>query len=359
VGMPKTDSGEEIRILKHLFTPKEAEAALFLNMVFEPAEKIYRRAKRALRSYSREEIEGILANLASKGAILERVHKGKKEFSYAQFVIGMFELQVDRMTKNFARDSFEYTRGGFAGELHRTKLPQLRAIPINKSIVNEQHIGTYDNIRELVSKTDGQFGLMNCICRQRKDLIGKKCMVTNIRETCITFPNTTPLFRRFGTNHPVTKKHILAILERAEKERLVIQLGNSQIPMVVCCCCGDCCEILVSAKKFPRPAELFTTNYYAEIDAEKCSGCMTCVKRCQMNAPVIGSEDPHVDRDRCIGCSLCIYTCPRQAIILRKKKKAIVPPKNETALFTKIMFKKMGFFKTIKTGIKLLLGKKV
>jgi electron transport complex protein RnfB len=359
VGMPKTETGEEIRILKYLFTPEEAQVALFLNMVFESCAKIYRRAKKVTPLYSCEEIEGILKKLAAKGAILWRVHKGKSEFSYAQFVIGMFELQVDRMTKGFARDSFAYTRGGFAEELHRTKLPQLRAIPINKQIVNEQHIGIYDNIRELVRKTDGEFGLMNCICRQRKDLIGKKCEVTDLRQTCITFPHTTPLFQSFGTNIPVSKEKILDILEHAEKEGLVIQLGNSQVPMVICCCCGDCCEILVSAKRFPRPAELFTTNYYAKIDAQKCSGCMNCVKRCQMNAPVIASEGSYIDLSRCIGCSICVSACPRQAIILQKKKKSFVPPKNETALFTKIFYKKMGFFKTLKAGIKLLLGKKV
>jgi hypothetical protein len=42
VGMPKTAAGEKIRILKHLFTKKQAHVALFLNMVFKPAEKIYR-----------------------------------------------------------------------------------------------------------------------------------------------------------------------------------------------------------------------------------------------------------------------------------------------------------------------------
>ncbi|MBN1797917.1 MAG: hypothetical protein JW822_05050 [Spirochaetales bacterium] len=45
-GMPKTATGEEIRILKHLFTHKQAHVALFLSMVFKPATKIYRRAKK-------------------------------------------------------------------------------------------------------------------------------------------------------------------------------------------------------------------------------------------------------------------------------------------------------------------------
>jgi electron transport complex protein RnfB len=147
---------------------------------------------------------------------------------------------------------------------------------------------------------------MNCICRQHKDLIGEKCAVTELRETCITFPHTIPMFSRFGTNHPVTKEKILEILEQAERSGLVIQLGNSWTPMVVCCCCGDCCEILSSARQFPRPAELFTTNYYAEINKEKCSDCRTCITRCQMAAPVIGGEYPHINPDRCIGCILCI-----------------------------------------------------
>ena len=46
VGMPATDSGVEIRILKHLFTPEEAKIALHLNIIPEPPERILKRVKK-------------------------------------------------------------------------------------------------------------------------------------------------------------------------------------------------------------------------------------------------------------------------------------------------------------------------
>jgi hypothetical protein len=44
VGFPATRSGVEIKILKHIFTPQEAEIACCLSYKFEPLEAIFRRA---------------------------------------------------------------------------------------------------------------------------------------------------------------------------------------------------------------------------------------------------------------------------------------------------------------------------
>ncbi len=45
VGFPATDSGVELRILRRLFTPEEAEVGLLLSAVPEPLDRIHSRAK--------------------------------------------------------------------------------------------------------------------------------------------------------------------------------------------------------------------------------------------------------------------------------------------------------------------------
>nr|MDO8111357.1 hypothetical protein [Candidatus Sigynarchaeota archaeon] len=47
IGFPATKSGVEIRILKHLFTPEEAEIATLLDYKPEPLRRIYKKAKKA------------------------------------------------------------------------------------------------------------------------------------------------------------------------------------------------------------------------------------------------------------------------------------------------------------------------
>jgi hypothetical protein len=46
IGYPATESGVEIRVLKHLFTPKEAEIATKLRMLPESIKHIYRRVRK-------------------------------------------------------------------------------------------------------------------------------------------------------------------------------------------------------------------------------------------------------------------------------------------------------------------------
>ncbi|UCG02272.1 MAG: 4Fe-4S binding protein [Candidatus Heimdallarchaeota archaeon] len=359
IGFPATESGVEIRILKQLFTLEEARIALNLNIIHEPIEKIYKRVRKTNLTISVKELENTLERLVKKGAITSRIKNGKKSYSYLQFAIGMYEYQVDHITKEFYQDCEEYLFEEFKNEFYKTKIPQLRPIPISKNIPSDHPIAIYDDIRNIIAHTEGEFSVMNCICKQGKDLVEQSCQVTEIRETCILFPNPTSYFRRFNISRPVSNEEVLQILDQAEEAGLVIQPGNSQEPNFICCCCGDCCGVLTMAKTYSKPSELFSSNYYAIIDPDRCNGCGSCQKRCQMEALVITKEKTSVNLDRCIGCGLCVIKCPNEAITLNEKVKITVPPKNRYNLYRKILFKKLGPIKTLKTGMKIKLGLKV
>ena len=52
VGFPATESGVELRLLEHLFSPEEAEMALHLSALPESLDKIFSRANQ-LKMFSR------------------------------------------------------------------------------------------------------------------------------------------------------------------------------------------------------------------------------------------------------------------------------------------------------------------
>ncbi len=246
----------------------------------------------------------------------------------------------------------------FAKALHTKKTPQLRTIPINETVTIDRQVGTYDDIKEHVRSSQGPFAVMNCVCRQGMDLLEKSCQQTDIRRTCLTLEKTASSCIDSGTGQEVSREKMLELLEQADAEGMVLQPENTQNPQYVCCCCGCCCGVLTSAKLFPRPAELFHTNYYAEVEPELCAGCETCVERCQMEAVVV-DETAEILLDRCIGCGLCISTCPSGAITLSKKPEDFVPPKDRKSLYVKIMTERYGKLKTLAMLGKGVLGMKI
>jgi len=363
VGFPATKSGVEIKLLKHLFTPQEAEIALYLSALPEPLERIYRRVKKE-KDISLEELEGILDRLVAKGAIMggnipAKDGSDKKSYSKAQLAIGMFEFQVNRLTKEFVEDFYQYGDEAFAEEFHTKKTSQMRTIPINKSLKPEYHVGSYDDARQIVQDSAGPFAVLNCVCRQAKDKVGDPCKQSDIRETCIGLRYMAQACIDAGVGRELSKEETLELFDRAEKVGMVLQPENNQNPLFICCCCGCCCGVLTMAKKFPRPAEYFHTNYFAEADSELCTGCERCLSRCQMEAISIVDDIANVDLDRCIGCGLCTTTCKANAIQLKKKDGEEVPPKDHDALYKKIMIEKFGPLGALNIMGKKLLGKKI
>jgi len=69
VNYPPTESGVEIRILKHLFIPEEAKLALNLSALPESLQRIHNRVKES--GMSIEELEEKLDVLVEKGELWE------------------------------------------------------------------------------------------------------------------------------------------------------------------------------------------------------------------------------------------------------------------------------------------------
>jgi ferredoxin len=346
IGYPATKSGVELRILKQLFTPEEVEIALKMKFIPETLDKIYKRVKKM--EITIEELEKILERMYRKGSI----NHGKipnqdglltKYYALAFLAVGMYEYQLKRLTKEFVQDFEEYLQEGFIKEVTKTKVTQLRTIPIEQSVIPEHSIAIYDDIRKIIendSITQGFIAVMDCVCRKSKEMIGENCKKTHLNETCFTLGLGAKMSLDKGWSRRLTKEEALELLTQFEKEGLVIQPDNSQNPTFICNCCGDCCVLLSNLKKFERPVEYCATNYYAEVNSELCSNCGTCSERCQMEAIRQIEDNSFINKDRCIGCGLCVSSCPEGAIKLIKKENEVIPPIDRADLYKNIMDKK-------------------
>ena len=130
-----------------------------------------------------------------------------------------------------------------------------------------------------------------------------------------------------GLGRYIDREEAKAIIRQNEKAGLVMQPFNAQNMGGMCSCCGDCCGVLRSLKKQPRPAEAVRSNYFVAVDREACIGCQTCLDRCQMEALEVVEDKAAVDLNRCIGCGLCVTSCPQEALkLIRKPEEQLYQP---------------------------------
>ncbi|MFX0059295.1 MAG: ATP-binding protein [Candidatus Heimdallarchaeota archaeon] len=342
IGFPTTESGVELKILKFIFTPEEARIGLNLRFVPEPLKAIYRRIKKY--GLTQEQLEEMLDVMEIKGAIrINRKIADEGQIKLYQnwfLVVGMFEYQLGRMTKEFYEDFEQYMEEGFREEFISTKINQLRTIPVEKSIEPEHNIANFDKLREIINEAE-KISVMDCICQKGKDFLNNSCKQTDLREHCFTFNNSALNAVNRGYGRIISRKEAFEILEKVQEYGLIIQPGNSQKPDFVCCCCGCCCDLITNLKKIERPWELINSNYYAEIDSDLCIGCETCLERCKMDAIEMIDIDniASVNHKRCIGCGNCVIGCPEQALSLIKKDIELIPPESTKDLYMNIMKK--------------------
>jgi ferredoxin len=305
----------------------------------------------------------MLDRMMRKGIILT-VEEGYAETHYcnAEFTMGgIFNFQLNNLNKELLAEYHAY----IAEKSTKVKpagggLP-LRTIPVEKSLpVPEKYrVSDYDSVRKLVGEARGRISVANCICRLTTQILGDGCQKTDLIEACMMIgPDHARRHVDMGIGRYVTKEEAFEILDKAQKDGLVLQPENSKRPDTICICCGDCCVLLKMLNQHPRPAEMYITNFYAEVDPELCLGCNICAGKCQLNAITVNGT-ASVNLDRCIGCGNCVALCPQGAVKLVKKDTEKVPPKDKDTVNMKALARKIGPWNMFKVRIKMLLGMKV
>jgi Na+-translocating ferredoxin:NAD+ oxidoreductase subunit B len=313
-GFARTEKGAEMRILRRLFTPEDAELAVHVTLLAEEARVIARRAGIPV-SVATSRLE----EMDRKGLIMRMQRKsGPPRYMASQYAIGFWEAQVNRLTPELVQDAHEY-ESAFIDPAHWRKAPQMRTIPVGKSIDVQNEVMPYEMAEELM-RTHTSRAVSNCICRQARRLVGEGC--DKPQESCLTLGDAADYIARSGRGRKISLEESLEILQRADETGLVLQPDNAKDPLFMCTCCGCCCGVLHAIKRDQKPGRVVSSPFLARLDVSECKGCGLCVKRCQMEAIRVAEKKAFLDVDRCIGCGLCVSTCPTHSLSLTRKPAA-------------------------------------
>jgi len=310
---PATDSGVELRILKRLFTPEEAEAALALTMFPESADAIAKRLGK-----DETDIEKLYYSMSKKGLINR---SGKEQYKYmaAHFIVGIWEYHVNTLDEELIQDFNEYLPQIWEKRWIKQKTQNLRVIPVSKSITVEMNVMPYEEAESIIKK-QSKIVVAPCICRKEQNMAGHGC--DRPLETCLTLGAGALFYEQNGIGRSISQEEALSILNEGIEAGLVLQPSNSQNPFVICMCCGCCCLVLKNLNRLPEPARVANTNYYVTVSENDCTGCGNCEDICQMGAIIVKSESAVVNLARCIGCGLCVARCEFNATTLVKKEES-------------------------------------
>jgi ferredoxin len=328
-GFPTTEQGLEIKLLKKIFNPEEAELFCGLRLTWETAEQISQRTGRP--------IEGLEARLKQMGehGLIQGVALGPTMiFRMLPWVFGIYEMQNRRMDRELAELSEGYMPHYM--KQYQTLKPQgFQVIPVERDLPSRQEAMPYKQISRIIENSKS-FMVFDCICKKEKGLMGHTCK--HPLEVCMAFAPIPGVFDNSAVGRAISKEEALKILARCEEDGLVHITDNVQTGhFYLCNCCGCCCGVLGGINRLGLDAaQVVNSHYYAVIDPDLCAACGTCAEeRCQVKAIEERDSFYEVLRERCIGCGLCVSTCPNEAIALVQKgpQDFEAPPKDHPSWF--------------------------
>jgi len=310
IGFPAAESGVEIEILKELFS--EEEASLFAEMTgeLETARSVAQRMNQPV-----EEVADKLENMALKGLLFRNRKDESVEYSAIPFIHGLLEFQALWMPKKLVSLTGKYIRERLKDNMAGGG--GMRVLPIKESLDVKHRIASYDDACEVLRKEE-LLVITDCSCRLQRKLFDRAC--DSPMEACIMVGPMAQYYLDNKMGRKMSLDEAMEIVKECHAAGLVTQTSTVTRPFMICNCCKCCCGFLGAMRRTSKPAELVISNYRAEIDSDKCSGCEACIDRCQMQAITMNGESiAEIDYDRCIGCGLCISACPDDALSLITK----------------------------------------
>lgn len=319
-GFPRTKSGVELKLLAKLFTPEDAALAATLSMDPKSLTEITLDNK-----LEESEAKSMLIAMVKRGLIDLKREEGRGfVFNLIPFVVGFYERQNAKIDKEFAELFEKYYHEAFKQTM--LSHPSVhRIIPLEKVIPVDIDVMPYEKASTYLDQAQS-WGVLDCICRVQKNLIGQGCNHTV--KNCLVFSPKPGAFKKSEEIESLSRDEALEILAQADREGLVHSVNNAQTEVYyVCNCCTCSCGVLRGMVEYGSENSIARSDFYAVVDENLCTGCEACIDRCAFNAMRMVDGICEVDRIACYGCGLCINSCEIEALsLLQKSPEELSPP---------------------------------
>ena len=320
---PPTEDGAELRLLAKLFELEEAALAAQLRLTLETPAQIAERI-----GGEPQELRRQLKGMARRGLISAgRAADGRGVgYGLMPFAVGIYEMQHHTMDAELARLFEDYYLQAFHQAL--VMQPQLhRVIPVGESVPVRLEVRPYESAASIVDAAKA-WGVVDCICRQQKALIGDPC--EHPLDVCMTFSQVPGAFDTLPAIRALTKEEAMATLRRAAEAGLVHSVSNSQRGLAypalggleglwyICNCCTCSCGILRGMAELGIANVVARSAFVNRVDEDLCVACGLCVDSCQFDALRL-DEMLQVIEMSCVGCGVCVLACPEGALALVRR----------------------------------------
>lgn len=254
-GFPRTETGSDLKLLKFMYTPDEAELACQLSAKREDAKDIAQR----LNKLPKEVIAGLF-NMVRHGKVLMKKQDGKRKFYLAPFIVGSYEAAGDRMNEEMASLVEDYFNDGGVYGIMQPQPALHRVIPAIDTLDSEW-ILPYDNVMAILENAQ-VFHTRDCICRLQQDSLGNGCDAP--KNNCLSFSTAN----RNQKPGDISKQEAIRIIDDAERAGLVHSVSNVVDGFnYICNCCGCCCGILRGITTWGIENSMARANYEAIVNA--------------------------------------------------------------------------------------------
>lgn len=315
MGPPICD--ELMDFVQHVFTEEEAGLVRHLGLKGRRAAELARAEHRAV-----EPIEPILRRLSEEKRVIAAGGPSEdRRYWLLPIVPGMFEMALIGCTPEaltpWHRRFIELFEGlfdtGYSLDYNGRSRPLVRYLPVGRSIDAHPMALPSDKL-EIVLDQYKKFGVGQCQCRLTMQALGQGC--GKPLGNCTVMGDWADRGIEEGWLREVSKQEALEIKREAESHGLVNWMMNVASPrgQSSCSCCGCCCHALRSVNEFNAPGLVAPPHFVPRRDADKCTACGRCAKRCPMGAIVVDMERKtfrHLE-ERCIGCGHCALACEGQ-----------------------------------------------
>jgi electron transport complex protein RnfB len=316
-GYPPSPDGLELKLLSRIFTPEEADLAALLRLTLEDAKQIATR-----NGGDPKKTRDMLKSMAKRGLIRAGRIEGGLGYGLMPFVVGIYEMQVDRLDADLAQLFEQYYQQSF-GHILKIEPPVHRVIPVGESVRVDMEIRPYESAADIV-KGAKSWGVLECICRKQKALIGDPC--NHPLEVCMAMSNNPGAFDNVSHIRALSLEEALATLQVAAEAGLVHSVSNDQRgSSYICNCCTCSCGILRGISELGIANAVAHSAFINTVEEDLCIACEDCLEFCQFEA--LSMEfTAQVDQLRCVGCGVCVQACPEGALSLARRPEQEIDP---------------------------------